>query len=80
VIELIANLGVLETEMNASASSLMLAEKFFLVLETLRSHASDDRPEIVTSPARPPAVPEIATGWWRRRSVPDERRYPGMFS
>jgi hypothetical protein len=40
----------------------MLAEKFFLVLETLRSHASDDKPQndkphdnkpqIVTSPPR----------------------------
>jgi len=27
----------------------MLAEKFFLVLETLLSHASDDRPAIVVS-------------------------------
>ena len=27
----------------------MLAEKFFLVLETLRSHASDDEPQIVIS-------------------------------
>jgi hypothetical protein len=25
----------------------MLAEKFFLVLETLRSHTSDDRPQII---------------------------------
>jgi hypothetical protein len=51
----------------------MLAEKFFLVLETLRSHASDDRPEIVTRPARPPIVPEIASGSQRTRPVPDER-------
>jgi hypothetical protein len=51
----------------------MLAEKFFLVLETLRSHASDDRPEIVTNPVQLPAVPEVATGWWRRKSVPDDR-------
>jgi len=28
---------------------LILAEKFFLILETLRSHASDERPRIVTS-------------------------------
>ena len=27
----------------------MLAEKFFLLLETLLSHASDDRPAIVVS-------------------------------
>ncbi len=27
----------------------MLAEKFFLVLETLRSHASDGEPQIVIS-------------------------------
>jgi hypothetical protein len=27
----------------------MLAEKFFLVLETLLNHASDDRPAIVVS-------------------------------
>jgi hypothetical protein len=27
----------------------MLAEKFFLVLETLRSHASDGNPQIVIS-------------------------------
>ena len=27
----------------------MLAEKFFLVLETLRSHASDGKPQIVIS-------------------------------
>ena len=30
----------------------MLAEKFFLVLETLRSHASDDNPQTVTSTTR----------------------------
>lgn len=29
----------------------MLAEKFFLVLETLRSHASDDNTPVVTSAA-----------------------------
>ena len=34
----------------------MLAEKFFLVLETLISHASDDRPStVVSSPA--PHIP-----------------------
>jgi hypothetical protein len=49
----------------------MLAEKFFLVLETLRSHASDDRREIVTSPMRPPEVPEI--GWWRKKPVPNDQ-------
>jgi len=27
----------------------MLAEKFFLVLETLRSHASDDKPDRAVS-------------------------------
>jgi hypothetical protein len=51
----------------------MLAEKFFLVLETLRSHASDDRPEIVTSPPRPIAIPETAKGSQRREPVPDKR-------
>ena len=37
----------------------MLAEKFFLVLETLRSHASDDKPQIVVRPPRhiPIALP-----------------------
>jgi hypothetical protein len=30
----------------------MLAEKFFLILETLRSHASDDEPQIVISTTR----------------------------
>jgi hypothetical protein len=37
----------------------MLAEKFFLCLETLRSHASDGRPHIVisTAPHVPIAVP-----------------------
>jgi len=30
----------------------MLAEKFFLVLETLRSHASDDKRPIVINAAR----------------------------
>ena len=29
----------------------MLAEKFFLILETLRSHSSDDKPPIVISTA-----------------------------
>ncbi len=51
----------------------MLAEKFFLVLETLRSHAADDRPEFVTSPARSPAVQETATGSLRKKPVPDHR-------
>jgi hypothetical protein len=40
----------------------MLAEKFFLVLETLRSHASDDGSKIVTSPERRVAIPESAAG------------------
>jgi hypothetical protein len=39
----------------------MLAEKFFLVLETLRSHAFDDKPEIVTSPVQHNAISETAT-------------------
>jgi hypothetical protein len=30
----------------------MLAEKFFLVLETLRSHASDHNPQVATSTTR----------------------------
>jgi len=33
----------------------MLAEKFFLLLETLRSHSSDDKPPVVISIA--PHVP-----------------------
>ena len=33
----------------------MLAEKFFLLLETLRSHASDDKPPAVISTA--PHIP-----------------------
>ncbi|MBB4375742.1 hypothetical protein GGD66_004514 [Bradyrhizobium sp. CIR48] len=51
----------------------MLAEKFFLVLETLRSHASDDRPGIMTSPGRPAAVPEIAAGSRRISPVAEDR-------
>jgi len=48
----------------------MLAEKFFLVLETLRSHASDDKAPIVIStaphsaiklPRRKQTSPEAAT-------------------
>jgi hypothetical protein len=39
----------------------MLAEKFFLVLETLRSQTPDDKPWIVVSTARhvPMAEPEV---------------------
>ena len=37
----------------ASEVIAMLAEKFFLVLETLISHASDDRPSPVVSSAAP---------------------------
>jgi hypothetical protein len=33
----------------------MLAEKFFLLLETLRSHAADDRPHVAVSTS--PHVP-----------------------
>lgn len=56
----------------------MLAEKFFLVLETLRSHASDDNPEIVTSrivtnPAQPAAVPEAESASRRKNPVAGER-------
>jgi hypothetical protein len=53
----------------------MLAEKFFLVLETLRSHAADDRPEIKikTSPVRPPADPETCTGSRHKKLVPGDR-------
>jgi hypothetical protein len=41
---------------SASEVSAMLAEKFFLVLETLISHASDDRSSpVVSSP--PPQIP-----------------------
>jgi hypothetical protein len=42
----------------------MLAEKFFLVLETLISHASDDKPHIVISTA-----PHIPIGLPHRRHV-----------
>jgi hypothetical protein len=54
----------------------MLAEKFFLVLETLRSHAFDDEPEIVTGPAQHSAVsetppPETATGLRRKEPAVD---------
>jgi hypothetical protein len=43
----------------------MLAEKFFLVLETLRSHASNDKPQTVTSTARhiPITLPSRKQGW-----------------
>jgi hypothetical protein len=42
-----------DTEMHSPARmTAMLAEQFFLVLETLRSHASDDKPPIVTSTTR----------------------------
>ncbi|TWB54002.1 hypothetical protein FBZ94_108289 [Bradyrhizobium sacchari] len=56
----------------------MLAEKFFLVLETLRSHAAGDDPGIVTSPlvtspARPAPAPEVAKGSPRKVPVPDDR-------
>lgn len=51
----------------------MLAEKFFLVLETLRSHASDGGPDVVTSPARPPEVPEIASAARRKKPAPEDR-------
>ena len=51
----------------------MLSEKFFLVLETLRSHASDDRPEIVTSPPKPIAISQIAATLRRRKPVADDR-------
>jgi len=33
----------------------MLAEKFFLILETLRSHSSNDKPPVVISTA--PHIP-----------------------
>jgi len=45
----------------------MLAEKFFLVLETLRSHASDDKAPIVTSTA-----PHIAIKLPRRKQMSPE--------
>jgi hypothetical protein len=51
----------------------MLAEKFFLVLETLRSHARDDWPEIVTSSARPAEVPPVESGSRRKKQAADER-------
>jgi hypothetical protein len=50
VIEFFVNPIRFNTEMHSSARfTAMLAEKFFLVLETLRSHASDDKPQIVIS-------------------------------
>ena len=45
----------------------MLAEKFFLVLETLRSHATDDKPCIVISTA-----PHIAIKLPRKKQVSPE--------
>ena len=42
----------------------MLAEKFFLILETLRSHSSDDKPPVVISTA-----PHIAIKLPRRKQV-----------
>lgn len=56
----------------------MLAEKFFLVLETLRSHADDDSPEIVTSRivtnrAQPAAVPEAESDSRRKNPIAGER-------
>ena len=56
----------------------MLAEKFFLVLETLRSHAFDDKPEIVTGSVQHNAVSETAasetaTGLLRKKPAADER-------
>ena len=50
----------------------MLAEKFFLVLETLRSHASDDEPQIVVSTTHPITPPHRKVVWplsvaiWRK--------------
>jgi len=52
----------------------MLAEKFFLVLETLRSHAPDDEPQIVISttqhiPITPPhrkLVWPLSVAIWRK--------------
>ena len=44
--------------------SAMLAEKFFLILETLRSHSSDDKPPVVISTA-----PHIAIKLPRRKQV-----------
>jgi hypothetical protein len=40
----------------------MLAEKFFLVLETLRSHASDGNPRIVIS-----TTPQVSIALPRRK-------------
>ena len=40
---------------NDDEAIVMLAEKFFLLLETLRSHASDDKPPVVISTA--PHIP-----------------------
>jgi hypothetical protein len=42
----------------ASEVTAMLAEKFFLVLETIRSHASDDKPSGNRSSSVGP-VPQI---------------------
>jgi hypothetical protein len=42
----------------------MLAEKFFLILETLRSRSSDDKPPVVISTA-----PHIAIKLPRRKQV-----------
>jgi hypothetical protein len=43
------------TRTNDGEVIAMLAEKFFLILETLRSHSSNDKPPVVISTA--PHIP-----------------------
>ena len=52
------------TRTNDGEVIAMLAEKFFLILETLRSHSSDDKPPVVISTA-----PHIAIKLLRRKQV-----------
>jgi hypothetical protein len=54
---------MLSTNHRPGEEAAMLAEKFFLVLETLRSHASDGSVRIVsTTPQVPIKLPTKPTG------------------
>jgi len=51
----------------------MLAEKFFLILETLRSHSSSDRPPVVISTApHIPIKPRIPIKLRRKKKATSE--------
>jgi hypothetical protein len=58
----------------------MLAEKFFLVLETLRSHTSDDKPQIVIGTTRhiPITLPHRRQVWPMSRLVFWRKSGPGL--